>query len=134
MGQRSPVEGGAAGFRLPPALRITRSAEIRALFRKGRKKKTSHLDVFFLSSRRPVSRIGVVVPKHHRRVVDRNRVRRRLKEIGRKDILPAFSERQIIGDLLIRARKEAYEASFRQLRRELLEVTEEICSGRPSRR
>jgi len=131
MGQGSPGREGLARFRFPASRRITRSREIRSLFRRGRKKKTSHLDVFFLSSEGPAARVGFVVPKHHRGVVDRNRVKRRLKEIGRRDILPTLTDGRIVVDLLIRARREAYEASFRQLRRELLEVTEEICSGWP---
>jgi ribonuclease P protein component len=96
---------------------------------RGRKKKTSHLDVFFLSSGVPFSRVGWVVPKHHRKVVDRNKVKRRLREIGRREILPRLGQCQVNLDLLIRARKEAYEANYRELRRELMEVTEELCSG-----
>jgi ribonuclease P protein component len=65
-------------------------------------------------------------------VVDRNRLKRRLREIGRRELLPRFREEGLHLDLLIRARKEAYEASFRQLKRGLLEVTEELCSGRLS--
>jgi ribonuclease P protein component len=100
--------------------------------RRGRKKKTSNLDVFFLSSSEPGPRVGIVVPKHHRRVVDRNRVKRRLREVSRQELLPRLREQGLRLDLLIRARREAYEASYRQLRREVLEVTEELCSGRLS--
>ena len=64
--------------------------------------------------------------------VDRNRVKRRLREVGRRELLPRLREEGFHLDLLIRARREAYEASYQQLRRELLEVTEELCSGRHS--
>jgi ribonuclease P protein component len=74
--------------------------------------------------------VGLIVPKHRRRVVDRNRLKRRLRELGRREVLPCLRKAEVPVDLLIRARKEAYETSFRQLRRELLEVTEELCSGR----
>ena len=70
------------------------------------------------------------MPKHHRRVVDRNRIKRRLREVCRRELLPLMRDKDLRLDLLIRARREAYEASYRQLRRELLEVTEELCSGR----
>jgi ribonuclease P protein component len=100
------------------------------LLRRGRRKKTSHLDVFFLSSGGDGARVGVVVPKHHRRVVDRNRIKRRLREVCRRELLPRMRESDLHLDLLIRARREVYEASYRQLQRELLEVTEELCSGR----
>ena len=48
------------------------------------------------------------------------------------EALDRLAEEGLHLDLLIRARKEAYEASFRQLKRGLLEVTEELCSGRLS--
>jgi len=56
-------------------------------------------------------RVGIVVPKHRRRIVDRNRVKRRLREIVRTRVLPELSSI----DLLIRAKPEAYGSSFDQL-------------------
>ncbi len=56
-------------------------------------------------------RIGIVVPKHRRKIVERNRVKRRLREIVRIRLLS-----QLEGvDLLIRAKPEAYGSSFEQL-------------------
>jgi len=121
--------GAPGGFGMPPTNRITRAREIRGLMRRGTRKKTSHLDVFFLSSIEPTPRVGIVVPKHHRGVVERNRLKRRLREISRRDLLPRFREEGVQVDLLIRARREAYESTYRQLERELVEVVEEICSG-----
>ena len=132
VGMARPKEGAPGGFGLPPSSRITQTRDIRRLLRRGRKKKTSSLDVFFLSSSEAGPRVGIVVPKHHRRVVDRNRVKRRLREVSRRELLPRFKEAGVHLDLLVRARREAYEVSYRQLRRELLEVTEELCSGRLS--
>jgi len=57
------------------------------------------------------ARVGIVVPKHRRNIVDRNRVKRRLREIVRIDLLPELSG----VDLLIRAKPEAYGSSFEQL-------------------
>jgi len=57
------------------------------------------------------SRVGVVVPKYRRNIVDRNRTKRRLRELARKRILPV-AERI---DVLLRAKPEAYSASFDQL-------------------
>jgi ribonuclease P protein component len=130
MWKAHPGAGAPDGFGLPPSSRITRARDIRAILRRGERKKTSHLDVFFLSSSEAGPRVGVVVPKHHRQIVDRNRVKRRLRELSRRELLPRLREEGIHLDLLIRARREAYETSYQQLRRELLEVTEELCSGR----
>ena len=70
-----------------------------------------------------------MVPKHGRRIVDRNRLRRRLREIGRTRLLPHLSGTGQALDLLIRARREAYEASFDELRRELVELVEATWPG-----
>lgn len=126
-----PGAGAPGRFRLPPSSRITRTREIRALLHRGKRKKTSHLDVFFLSSGGSAPRLGLVVPKHRQSGVDRNRVKRRLREIGRREVLPRMRDAGQSGDLLVRARREAYEASYQQLRRELIEIAEEICSGQP---
>ena len=56
-------------------------------------------------------RIGIVVPRHRRTAVERNRLKRRLRELVRQQLLGAMTT----GDLVIRARREAYEASFAAL-------------------
>jgi ribonuclease P protein component len=56
-------------------------------------------------------RVGIVVPKHRRKIVDRNLVKRRLREIVRTRVLPELNSI----DLLIRAKPEAYGSSFEQL-------------------
>jgi ribonuclease P protein component len=61
------------------------------------------------------SRIGLIVGRHQSSAVARNRLRRRLREIWRCHIraaVPAW-------DVVVRARREAYRASFDQLRAEL---------------
>jgi ribonuclease P protein component len=61
-------------------------------------------------------RMGLIVPKFQSSAVARNRLRRRLREIWRRDIQAA----QPAWDLVIRARREAYAAPFTALRGELL--------------
>ena len=61
-------------------------------------------------------RMGLIVPRFQSTAVARNRLRRRLGEIWRREIL----SRQAGRDLLIRARKDAYAATFSQLRLDLL--------------
>ena len=56
-------------------------------------------------------RAGVVVPKHRHNIVDRNRVKRRLRELVRIKLLPGLQRI----DVLIRAKPEAYDSSFEQL-------------------
>lgn len=114
--------------RFPPEVRVRLSSDIRRVFSKGKRSKTRHLDVVFAAS--PVShpRLGIVVPKHRHRIVDRNRLKRRLREIGRREVLPRLRSRGVEVDLLVRARPEAYDAGFEDLRRELVEWVERTWS------
>ena len=61
-------------------------------------------------------RVGLIVPKFQSSAVARNRLRRRLREIWRRDIQGQHRS----GDLVIRARREAYQAGFEELRLQLL--------------
>ena len=61
-------------------------------------------------------RMGLIVPKFRATAVARNRLRRRLREAWRREVLATQGSR----DLIIRTRREAYGASFAALRRELL--------------
>ena len=56
-------------------------------------------------------RVGLIVPKFNRTAVDRNRLKRRLRELTRIRLLPAGP----CMDLVIRVRQEAYAASFHEL-------------------
>ena len=104
------------------------STEIRALLERGKRKRTTNLDVFFTPSPASRSRLGLIVPKHGREIVERNRLKRRLREIGRREVLPSLDGSGNGGDLLIRARRAAYEAGFGQLRLDVQEAVEALCS------
>jgi ribonuclease P protein component len=114
--------------RLPRTRRITSSNEIRALFQRGKRSRTSHLDVFDFTSPFAYPRVGVVVPKHRRNSVERNQLKRRLREVLRLQVLPRLSDRSLGVDVLVRARREAYDASFEQLNDELVEYVEKTWS------
>jgi ribonuclease P protein component len=55
------------------------------------------------------------VPRHQHSAVDRNRLKRRLKELARVELLPALRHTPA-ADVAIRARREAYAAEFDSLR------------------
>jgi ribonuclease P protein component len=74
--------------------------------------------------------LGLLVPRLGQTAVARNRLRRRLKELWRKELqhsLPTV-------DVLFRARKESYEASFAQLRASVLGWASTLAEPRPSGR
>jgi ribonuclease P protein component len=102
--------------RLPRARRLARASDIRRCLTEGRRRRLEHLDLIWMDNSTGQPRIGLIVPKHQSSVVARNRLRRRLRELWRREI----QERQPGVDLLIRARREAYGASFDALRTQLL--------------
>jgi ribonuclease P protein component len=73
------------------------------------------------------SRLGLIVPKHGRRIVERNLLRRRLREIGRRRVLPGLAARGTAADVLIRARRGAYDIGFGALEEEVTEAVEGLC-------
>lgn len=71
----------------------------------------------------------MVVPKHRQSAVARNRLKRRLREIGRTRVLPRLDGSGLHVDVLVRARPEAYGARFGVLREELERIVEGLCSS-----
>jgi len=78
----------------------------------------------------PVSRprLALVVPRHGRTIVERNRLKRRLREIARTRLIPRCADVGIQLDVLLRARAEAYTAGFDELQDEISELAERLCS------
>ncbi len=70
-------------------------------------------------------RMGLVVPKFQASAVARNRLRRRLREIWRREV----QQRQPSWDLVIRARREAYSASFEALQGQVLSWRETVLGA-----
>lgn len=121
--------------RLPRAARIRRTRDIRAVLRRGTRRRTPALDVFVLpppsrppgtERRRP--RVGWVVPKLGNTIVARNRVKRRLREIGRRRVLTHLRESRCGADVLVRVRRSAYRATYGQLEHQWMSVVEKACS------
>ncbi|MCH1570212.1 MAG: ribonuclease P protein component [Longimicrobiales bacterium] len=104
-------------------------SEIRELLDRGERKRTRHLDVFFAASPVSRSRLGLIVPKHRHSIVERNLVKRRLREIGRRRAMLALREAGRPSDVLLRARRRAYEADYAVLEAEVMSAVEAWCSG-----
>ena len=82
------------------------------------------MDVFDSASPVAHPRVGLIVPKHRRNSVERNLLKRRLREVLRLEVLPRLADHQAAVDVLIRARREAYNATYDQLHDELMEFAE----------
>ena len=71
--------------------------------------------------------MAVVVPKHGHTIVERNRLRRRLRELARTRIIPGM--RSV--DIIIRTLSSAYVMSFQQLAAEIDMIAQQL-SGKPA--
>jgi len=105
-----------AGERFPRARRLARTAELDRVQRTGRRRRLPHLDVLWADNQAGHPRMGLIVPKFQSTGVARNRLRRRLKELWRRELMGAMPA----WDVVIRARRETYGAGFGVLRDELL--------------
>lgn len=106
---------------------MSRAAEIRALLRGGRRVRTRHFDAYFRESPVGRPRVGLVVPRYQFRLVDRNRVKRRLREALRLEWLPRCHADGAL-DLLLRVHREAYGASYQALAETVGRLAESLCS------
>ncbi|MEJ2369586.1 MAG: ribonuclease P protein component [Gemmatimonadales bacterium] len=115
--------------RFPRTARIGSGREIRKLLRTGRRCRLGPVDLFVRRAEKDRPRVGVIVPRYGHSAVERNRLRRRVKEIARREWLPVACrpEREHDLDVLIRVRREAYERSFDELRALGLENAERPC-------
>lgn len=96
--------------------------EIQKVMREGRRIRTVHLDVRAIASALGHPRLGVVVPRYSGSAVDRNRLKRRLRELVRIRLLP--QARSV--DVIIRARPDAYGVSFDALEADIERVIAQL--------
>lgn len=69
-------------------------------------------------------RVGIVVPKFGRSAVERNRVKRRLRELVRRELLrDSWSL-----DLVVNASATSYERTFSMLREEVRQISLDLQS------
>jgi ribonuclease P protein component len=113
----------------PRTARLRASRDIQHLLRTGKRCSVACIDIFIGPAKAEAPRLGVIVPRYGRSAVERNRLRRRLKEIARRDWLPAARTEGKDLDVLVRAREAAYDRSFGALQALLLDVREGRCGG-----
>lgn len=85
------------------------------MLRTGRRHRTPRLDVLWRPNSLGHPRFGLVVPRFGHTAVSRNRLRRRLREIARRSILPCLEPL----DFLVRSRRAAYMANYKDLATDL---------------
>jgi ribonuclease P protein component len=92
--------------------------------RSGQKLRARLIDVRRLDSATGYPRVALVVPKFGNTIVRRNKLKRRLRELTRQFLLPQACS----CDLLLRARRDAYEASFARLRDDVKLLATQLTS------
>lgn len=91
----------------------------------GKGLRTEHLHAQAAPSPLPYCRVAVVVGKHGHTVVERNRLRRRLRELARLSLIPDCAN----VDVVLRALPNAYRAEFTGLRGEVNEIKAQIVNS-----
>lgn len=88
----------------------------------GRRTRRGHLDITWTAGETGHLRMGLIVPRFQHNAVARNRLRRQLRDIWRREIqgrIPAW-------DVVIRPRRDAYATPFATLRSDLLAWCEAV--------
>jgi ribonuclease P protein component len=75
------------------------------------------------------SRIGIVVPRHRHSAVDRNRLKRRLRELVRIDLLPPLRQQPAPLDIAIRAATRAYDAQLDELQADIRAIVSRVAAA-----
>src|SRR5689334_12518807 len=102
---------------LPRAARLKRNRDFRAVYARGKSFSTPALTLYVRPRARgepagAASRLGFVISKKAaRRAHDRNRLKRRLREICRRSLLPRLGPGRAV-DALFVARASALDADF----------------------
>lgn len=84
--------------------------------------RTASLDVRAAASLHAFSRVGFVVPKYKQTGVARNRLKRRLRELVRLEVLPVLHAAGAMRDIVVRVFPAAYAQDMETLRGELLQA------------
>jgi ribonuclease P protein component len=103
-----------ANFSFRKEERLRKRSEFLTVYEKGRKVRTNHFFVYFLQNNLPHSRLGLTVSRKVGKTVARNLIKRRLREIFRRnktDISPP-------GDLVVNVKRSATEGTYRMLEKE----------------
>jgi len=114
------------------SFRLLRGRDFRRVLTEGHRQGTAHLVVHLLVQDLPHSRLGVTLPRRIGSAVARNRVRRHLRELFRRQL------RVVLGapcaDIVVRAESGAASASQAVLAAELLHAVDTwLRRGRPVR-
>jgi ribonuclease P protein component len=124
----SPPDANEA-LQVPAFPTLRRKADFDAIGRSGQVRSTRLLVLRWLRTDRAEARIGMSTPRSLGGAVQRNRVRRRLRELVREQLREREATLGAGYDLLLIARPEAVRASHAELREALRSLLERSGIG-----
>ena len=86
--------------------------------REGKRVRSAHIELRVAASPLSCARVGFIIPKHGRDIVDRNRLKRRLRELVRTTALSKLAPQ----DVVLRVLPGAYALSWDALSAELTAI------------
>jgi ribonuclease P protein component len=101
---------------------LTRDSDLAFVKKAGRRLRTEHLEVRAVTSLLSHVRLAVIVAKHGHTIVERNRLRRRLRELARIRLMP----RSVPMDVVVRSMPNAYNATFAVLTAEIDQIVQQL--------
>lgn len=110
------ARGALTDQRFPRSFRLHGKADFERVQQTGHRRSLRFLDVWWTENQAGHPRMGLIVPKLQSSAVARNRLRRRLRELWRRELVGTVPS----WDVVVRARRAAYQAPFGVLRDELL--------------
>lgn len=99
---------------------LKKTNEFKRVFSQGNRRYGRYIIVYILSGPQEGSRVGFIVKKSIGKAVQRNKIKRRLREIWRLK----GRELTTASDVVILAKKEITEASFEEIEEELVRLLE----------
>lgn len=94
----------------------------------GKRVRTGAIETRALASPHAFPRVGFIVPRYKHSAVDRNRLKRRLRELVRLEVLPVLPP----ADVILRALPHAYGRDHAALREEILKLVRQLQTVVPT--
>jgi len=117
---------GSAPLRFTRHDRLRKHADFDQVYRSGRRLFFAHMTVFFLRRDSGPARVGFTVTRALGNAVERNRIRRRLREAARLNL----GKLGHALDVVVHPKKSALAASFAELQEEVARGFEKIGSAK----
>jgi ribonuclease P protein component len=120
------LSGSSRRAKFPPSLRLLRHADFERVYKQGRRHFAAHMTVFYLPRTENTNlRVGFTVGRVLGGAVDRNRMKRRLREAVRLQRPKNFTG----VDVVINPKKSLLKAEFEDIQQEIARAFAVIQKG-----